>query len=199
MRSRLVAPLVMYGEVSGVLVAESPLPEAFGPNELRLLDAISSQAAAAVENARLYALANVDGLTGLYCRRYLDVRIADEIERARRFGTSFALVMADLDDFKRLNDTLGHVVGDRALREVASIAARQLRSVDLAARYGGEELAILLPRTSLSDAHAVAERIRQAVDEAILSSRTAGSWPPVAAGAVWPEVNECQGRRSDRA
>src|SRR5205823_1389426 len=103
-RSRLVAPLVMYGEVSGALVAESPSPDAFGDHELRLLDAISSQAAAAVENARLYALANVDGLTGLYCRRYLDVRIAEEIERARRFGTSFALIMADLDDFKHLND-----------------------------------------------------------------------------------------------
>ena len=78
------------------------------------------QAAAAVENARLYALANVDGLTGLYCRRYFDIRVAEEIERARRFGTSFALVMLDLDDFKRLNDTLGHLAGDRALREVAA-------------------------------------------------------------------------------
>jgi diguanylate cyclase (GGDEF)-like protein len=162
-RSRLVAPLVMYGEVSGALVAESPAPDAFGEHELRLLDAISSQAASAVENARLYALANIDGLTGLYCRRYLDIRIAEEIERARRFGTSFALIMADLDDFKQLNDSLGHVAGDRALREVAAIAAGQLRGVDLAARYGGEELAFLLPRTSLADAHAVAERIRSAV------------------------------------
>jgi diguanylate cyclase (GGDEF)-like protein len=162
-RSRLVAPLVMYGEVSGALVAESTQADVFGEHELRLLDAISSQAAAAVENARLYALANVDGLTGLYCRRYLDVRIAEEIERARRFGTSFALIMADLDDFKQLNDTLGHVAGDRALREVAAIAAGQLRGVDLAARYGGEELAFLLPRTSVADAHAVAERIREAV------------------------------------
>jgi diguanylate cyclase (GGDEF)-like protein len=180
-RSRLVAPLVMYGDVSGALVAESPVPDAFDEHELRLLDAISSQAAAAVENARLYALANFDGLTGLYCRRYLDMRIAEEIERARRFGTSFALVMADLDDFKRLNDTLGHVAGDRALREVAAIAAGTLRGVDLAARYGGEELAFLLPRTSLADAHAVAERIRDAV----------ACYSLVENGKIWPVTISC--------
>jgi diguanylate cyclase (GGDEF)-like protein len=162
-RSRVVVPLTMYGETIGALVAEAPIADAFGPNQRRLLDAIGSQAAAAVENARLYALANIDGLTGLYCRRYLDVRIADEIERAHRFGTSFALILMDLDDFKQLNDTLGHQAGDRALREVAAIAASQLRGVDLAARYGGEELAFLLPRTSLADAQAVAERIREAV------------------------------------
>jgi diguanylate cyclase (GGDEF)-like protein len=163
LRSRMVVPLTMYGENTGALVAESSDEEAFGPNELRLFDAIGGQAAAAVENARLYALANVDGLTGLYVRRYFDLRVSEEIERARRFGTSFGLVMLDLDDFKRLNDTHGHVVGDRALREVATVAQRQLRGVDLAARYGGEELAFLLPRTSLADAHAVAERIRAAI------------------------------------
>jgi len=162
-RTRMVVPLVMYGETTGALIAESSDDEAFGPNQLRLFDAIGGQAAAAVENARLYALANVDGLTGLYVRRYFDLRVQEEIERARRFGTSFALVMLDLDDFKRLNDTHGHLVGDRALRDVASLAQRQLRGVDLAARYGGEELAFLLPRTSLADAHAVAERIRSAI------------------------------------
>jgi len=162
-RSRMIVPLTMYGETTGALVAESSDDEAFGPNQLRLFDAIGGQAAAAVENARLYALANVDGLTGLYVRRYFDLRVTEEIERARRFGTSFALVMLDLDDFKRLNDTHGHLVGDRALREVAAVAQRQLRGVDLAARYGGEELAFLLPRTSLADAHAVAERIRAAI------------------------------------
>jgi diguanylate cyclase (GGDEF)-like protein len=160
---RLGVPLIMYGETIGALVATSSEDGAFGPNEMRLLDAIAGQAATAVENARLYTLANIDGLTGLYVRRYFDLRVAEEVERARRFSSSFALVLLDLDDFKRLNDTLGHLAGDRALREVAAISASQLRGVDLAARYGGEELAFLLPRTSLVDAHAVAERIRAAV------------------------------------
>src|SRR5205807_9268930 len=160
-------------------------------HQLRLLEAISGQAATAVENARLYGLANIDGLTGLYCRRYFEVRIAEEIERARRFGTSFALVMLDLDDFKRLNDTLGHLAGDRALREVAAIAASQLRGVDLAARYGGEELAFLLPRTSLIDAHAVAERIRATIAThdflglSITASLGVAGWAE--SGAIDPE------------
>ena len=110
-------------------------------------------------------------MTGLYCRRYFDARIAEEMERSRRFGTSFALIMLDLDDFKQLNDSLGHLAGDRALREVAAIAASQLRGVDLAARWGGEELAFLLPRTSLVDAHAVAERIREAVATHVIAER----------------------------
>jgi diguanylate cyclase (GGDEF)-like protein len=162
-RERLEVPLELYGERTGTLIAEVREPRAFGADERRLLDAISGQAATAVGNSRLYALANVDGLTGLFCRRYFDMRLAEEIERARRFGTSFCLVMLDLDDFKHVNDTYGHLVGDRALREVARIAAGQLRGVDLAARFGGEELAFLLPRTSLADAHAVAERIRERV------------------------------------
>jgi diguanylate cyclase (GGDEF)-like protein len=189
--SRMIVPLTMYGETTGALVAESHAPDAFGPHELRLLDAIGGQAAAAVENARLYALANVDGLTGLYVRRYFDLRVSEEIERARRFGTSFALVMLDLDNFKRLNDTHGHIVGDRALRGVAQVATGQLRGVDLAARYGGEELAFLLPRTSLADAHAVAERIRAAiaahdfVDLRITASLGVAGWAE--SGVVDPE------------
>jgi diguanylate cyclase (GGDEF)-like protein len=162
-RARLVVPLVMYGENIGALVAYADEEGAFGAHELTLLEAIAGQAAAAVENARLYGLANIDGLTGLYVRRYFDARVAEEIERARRFASSFALVLLDLDDFKQMNDTHGHPFGDRVLREIAAIAASQLRGVDLAARYGGEELAFLLPRTSLADAQAVAERIREAV------------------------------------
>jgi diguanylate cyclase (GGDEF)-like protein len=161
--ARVSVPIVSYGETVAVLVAESRDDDAFEPDSVRLLEAIAVQAASAFENARLYALANIDGLTGLYCRRYFDQRVAEEVERARRFNSTFALVLLDLDDFKQLNDTFGHVAGDRALREVAAIAASQLRGVDLAARFGGEEFAFLLPRTSLADAYAVSERIRDAV------------------------------------
>ncbi len=167
--TRVAVPIISYGETVAVLVAESASDDALGSDETRLLSAIAVQAATAFENARLYALANIDGLTGLYCRRYFDQRVAEEVERARRFNSTFALVLLDLDDFKKLNDTFGHVAGDRALREVAAIAASQLRGVDLAARYGGEEFAFLLPRTSLADAYAVAERIRDAVASHLVS------------------------------
>ncbi|MEO6951429.1 MAG: diguanylate cyclase [Polyangia bacterium] len=162
-QSRLVAPLRRYGESLGVLVIESRHDAPFGANEARLIEAVAGQATSALENARLHALANFDGLTGLYCRRYFDSRLGEEIERARRFETGFCVLLLDIDNFKKLNDSRGHLAGDRALREVARLAQAQLRNVDLAARYGGEELVFILPRTPLTDAHVVAERIRDAV------------------------------------
>lgn len=168
-QSRMIAPLRMYGETLGVLVVESHHPSPFGVHETRLVEGIAGQAASALEHARLNALANFDGLTGLYCRRYFDTRLLEEIERARRFDSSFCVVLLDIDNFKKLNDTRGHLAGDRALREVARLASAQLRNVDLAARYGGEELVFLLPRTSLTEAHVVAERIREAVGSHVLS------------------------------
>jgi diguanylate cyclase (GGDEF)-like protein len=159
-RAWLGVPLVMYDEVIGILSVQSHAAGVFGPDHLRLLQAIAGQAAVAIQNARLYELANVDGLTGLYVRRYFDSRLREELLRAARFGGGFALLLVDLDDFKRLNDTFGHPVGDRVLRETAQLVRRRMRGIDIAARYGGEELAIILPRTGLVDAHGVAERIR---------------------------------------
>ena len=83
----------------------------------------------------------VDGLTGLFMRRYFDARIDEEIERSKRYGTPFSVVMMDVDDFKKLNDDHGHLIGDRVLRAIANIVKAQLRGVDTAARYGGEEIA----------------------------------------------------------
>jgi diguanylate cyclase (GGDEF)-like protein len=159
-RSWLGVPLLMYDAVIGVISVQSHERDAFGKDHLRLLEAIGGQAAIAIQNARLYELATVDGLTGLYVRRYFDSRLREEWRRSQRFETQFSLVIMDLDDFKTLNDTWGHPVGDRVLREVAQVVKRNMRGVDIAARYGGEEFAFILPRTGLVDAHAVAERIR---------------------------------------
>jgi diguanylate cyclase (GGDEF)-like protein len=159
-RAWLGVPLVMYDEVIGVLSVQSHTPGAFGTDHLRLLEAIGAQAAVAIQNARLYELATVDGLTGLYVRRYFDSRLREELARAQRFGSAFTVVLMDLDDFKQLNDTYGHPVGDRVLREIAQVIRRNMRGIDIAARYGGEEFAFILPRTGLVDAHVVAERIR---------------------------------------
>src|SRR5215831_8059439 len=159
-RAWLGVPLIMYDEVIGVLSVQSHTPGAFGADHLRLLEAIGGQAAVAIQNARLYELATVDGLTGLYVRRYFDSRLREELLRAQRFGAQFAVVIMDLDDFKQLNDNYGHPVGDRVLREIAHVIRRNMRGIDIAARYGGEEFAFILPRTGLVDAHGVAERIR---------------------------------------
>jgi diguanylate cyclase (GGDEF)-like protein len=164
-RSWLGVPLVVHGETAGVLAVQSRERGAFDADQQRLLEAIGAQAAVALQNARLYELAMVDGLTKLFVRRYFDARLEEEIERARRFGTEFSVAMMDIDDFKQLNDTHGHQLGDRVLRGVADVVKRQMRGVDTAARYGGEEFSIVLPRTGLLDAYNLAERIRAAIEQ----------------------------------
>lgn len=162
-RSWLGVPIFMYGGCEGVLAIQSRTPAAFGGSQQRLLESIGLQVAAALQNAHLYEMAMVDGLTGLFVRRYFDARIEEEIERAKRYGTPFSVVMMDVDDFKRLNDNHGHLVGDRVLRAVAGLVRGQMRGVDTAARYGGEEIAIILPRTEMVAAYNQAERIRAAI------------------------------------
>lgn len=165
MRSWMGVPITMYGRVEAVLAVCSRELMAFGASQQRLLESLAVQVSIALQNAHLYELAMIDGLTGLYVRRYFDARLDEEIERARRYETGFAVAMIDLDNFKDLNDTHGHQVGDEALRQVSEVVRAQMRGVDTAARYGGEEIALVLPRTELVDAYALAERIRAAVAE----------------------------------
>jgi diguanylate cyclase (GGDEF)-like protein len=105
--------------------------------------------------------ATVDPVTGLFNRRYFETRIQAEVQRARRQQQDLALLMVDIDDFKRINDTFGHLEGDRALRDVADLLRRGVRIFDVCARYGGEEFAIVMPGASRHMAVQVAERIRQ--------------------------------------
>ena len=103
-------------------------------------------------------------MTGFYNRRQLDERVRQEVSQAKRKNTSLCAIMADIDFFKRVNDTYGHATGDLVLKTVAKIMRGQLREYDIAARYGGEEFVILLPSTSVSEAEGVAERLRDAVN-----------------------------------
>jgi diguanylate cyclase (GGDEF)-like protein len=165
MHSWLGAPLFMYGDCDGVVAVQSSKVGAFKPEHQRLLESLALQIAAALQNAHLYELAMVDGLTGLFVRRYFDARIEEEIERSRRYGTPFSVIMLDVDDFKKLNDTYGHLVGDRVLRAIANVIKAQMRGVDTAARYGGEEMSVILPRTEMVGAYNLAERIREGIAE----------------------------------
>jgi diguanylate cyclase (GGDEF)-like protein len=106
-----------------------------------------------------------DELTGLFNRRYFNHELPGEIERFRRFGTSFSLLMLDLDHFKRFNDLHGYMAGDAALVAVAEVIAQSVRVYDKVVRYGGEEFAIILPQADRKKAGLVAERIRAAIEE----------------------------------
>lgn len=109
--------------------------------------------------------AQIDGLTGLYNRAFFDARIKEEMERARRYRHSLALVIFDVDRFKRLNDTYGHSFGDVVLAEVAETARLIARQTDVVARYGGEEFVITLPEQTLEGAAQLAERVREGIEE----------------------------------
>jgi len=119
----------------------------------------------AVSEAEQYAhAAAIDPLSGLFNRRYLHVRLEEELERARRHQIPLALLMIDLDDFKMVNDKFGHLAGDAVIKEVAVILRRTVRMFDVCTRYGGEEFAILMPNSGAQSAATVAERIRRRIE-----------------------------------
>ena len=123
-------------------------------------------------NQTLLQYAERDHLTDLFNRRYMDERLNYEIARAQREGTSFAICMADIDFFKRYNDTYGHLAGDRVLRAVADALKGSLRPGDCVSRYGGEEFLIMLPNTGARGARMVAERLRERVMELDIENKT---------------------------
>ncbi len=165
--SRMRIPLVSFGQTLGVLALDSSLPDAFRDGDLQSLESVADICATAIQNAhyveRVKQLAYLDGLTGIFNRRFFELRILEEIERARRYGTGMAVIMADIDQFKRLNDEFGHVLGDEVLRQVSSLFHQQVRKIDVVCRYGGEEFGILLTQTGAPHAMNIAEKLRKMV------------------------------------
>ncbi|MBN1662462.1 MAG: diguanylate cyclase, partial [Deltaproteobacteria bacterium] len=164
-KSILCTPIMYQGRITGILYMENNLTaHAFTPERLELLGIISAQAAISLENAKLFDLATTDGLTKLYGHRYFQLLLDKEIQRYQRYKTAFALIMMDIDDFKKVNDTYGHPVGDDVLRNVAKTLKKISRVVDIPARYGGEEFVLILPNTDLPGAMVAAEKIRKAME-----------------------------------
>src|SRR5450756_393413 len=130
-----------------VFCASAMAIEKMSDEDRLVLQAVASELVVAVENSQLYKLTKrlsiTDELTGMFNYRYLQQRLDDEIERARRYGRSLSLLMLDADDFKKFNDTHGHLAGDVALTEIGEVLRDSVRDIDVACRYGGEEFAIV--------------------------------------------------------
>ncbi|MBI4862058.1 MAG: diguanylate cyclase [Candidatus Riflebacteria bacterium] len=164
-RQILCVPLKGNREVIGTInLINKTNNRDFREDDLQLMSSIASQAAVTIENSRLYNLAIFDGLTAVHVRRFFEAWLLKEYERARRYGTDVSLIMCDIDRFKLVNDTHGHLVGDIVLQEVARILKESVRESDLVARYGGEEFILGLPQTPLTGAEQFADRLRRRIE-----------------------------------
>lgn len=164
--SILCAPLMGQEGIVGVLsVANRADGMPFTDQDRQFFATLTPHIAQALENAQLYQLAITDELTGLYSARYFRHRIEKEMKRAYRYKQPLSLMMMDLDYFKKVNDTYGHLTGDGVLREVANRIRRGIRDIDIPCRYGGEEFCLLLPETDLQGTEILAERLRKAIAE----------------------------------
>ena len=181
---RLEHRLSAGGEHLGTLV----LVGSFDADERMTAASLAAHAAVALENARLHAIverqALFDGLTGIANRRGSEDALAHEIARAARMGTPFTLVVADLDDFKRVNDVHGHAAGDDVLREFAAVLRLTLRESDLPGRWGGEEFVMLLPGTDADGGCQLAERVRSALRERSFHGREGAAFGVTASFGV---------------
>jgi diguanylate cyclase (GGDEF)-like protein len=168
-QQRFELPLTAGRQSFGRLVLTAPQ---FGPDAHEVAVSLVGQAMIALENARLHRIverqASIDGLTGVANRRASEQALHAELSRVERFGGDLALVIADLDDFKRVNDRYGHPTGDAVLREFAAMLRETVRDIDLVGRWGGEEFAMLLPGTDAAGGARVAERARVAFAERLV-------------------------------
>jgi len=143
----------------------------YSKEDVDILNAFGRQLSICIDKAKLYSRSIEDDLTKLYRMNYFDKRIEEEIERANRYSRPFSLLMIDIDDFKKVNDTFGHQVGDEVLRRLSSSIKSTIRKADIAARYGGEEFAIVMPETGMKNASIAAERIRKAIEEEFIKDK----------------------------
>lgn len=173
-RSFVSAPINVKNKTVGFINADSHRRNYFTENDCLRLKSFADQVAVAIENARLYKqmerLAITDELTGVFNRRGIIDLGQRELNRAVRFHHPFTLVWFDFDDFKFINDTYGHIIGDHVLKEMIAYCQNNLRDVDLAGRMGGDEFVILLPETDLEGGILLAERLRLLFESRLIQS-----------------------------
>ncbi len=167
--SLLCVPLIVKGEVIGVInITNKKNNKLFNQKDLEFITSLANQVAIAIDNAKLYEFATKDGMTKLYIYRHFITLLENEIRRCQRYNRNMSLIMMDIDNFKRINDTYGHLTGDAILKNFASVLQETIRTIDVPARYGGEEFVVILPETNKNDAVAIAERIRKNIEKIVV-------------------------------
>ncbi|MFA5361994.1 MAG: diguanylate cyclase [Candidatus Omnitrophota bacterium] len=166
----VVVPLKAKDKVNGIILADNFVTQKpISKDDLRMLIMLANQAGLAIENSQLYEKtyiqAHLDSLTDIWNHGYFQHLLSLEIENSKAASTAASLIMLDIDDFKLYNDILGHQFGDGILKELASQLKNQSRKMDFVCRYGGEEFAIILPRTDKKEAFFIAERLREGIEK----------------------------------
>jgi diguanylate cyclase (GGDEF)-like protein len=168
-RSVLAIPIRYSGQTMGVLNIESREPRAFMPEQVLVMQTLADQLAVAFNNSltfqQMQQQAITDSLTGLKTRRFFMEALNSELSRARRSGESFSVLVVDMNGFKQINDTLGHLEGDLVLVRVARILEHRSRASSVVARYGGDEFTILIPGATMEQGRAVARRLQMAIEQ----------------------------------
>ncbi len=169
----LILPLLCQERVVGVLnLADKMEPRVFSKDDIALIELLGQLIGASIGNIRMFERiqrqAMTDGLTGLVNHMSFYDILEKELWRCRRYGGKISVIMIDVDDLKTINDTYGHRVGDKAIRQISQKIKQGIRQIDTAARYGGDEFAVILPNTSISDAVVVAERMIENVSSSSL-------------------------------
>ena len=172
-KSLICVPLLYSHEIVGILYVDDFTPRTFLVEDLQTLEVLASFAAIAIHNARAHSSlrqqANTDSLTGLFNRRSFENVLDREFLRADRHGREFSLALVDVNDFKKFNDTHGHPAGDKALTALGEAIRSAVRSTDFAARYGGDEIVIILPETTLAKAFQLfSKRIKQEIEDGFM-------------------------------
>jgi len=162
----LIVPLMGKGQLNGIMIFADRINQStFSEKDKEYLLNIASLAGIAIQNATLYEMATTDMMTHLKIHHYFQTIMIEEFERSSRSKRPLSLIMMDIDFFKAFNDTYGHSAGDVVIKTVAQIIKDSIRLMDIAARYGGEEFVVILPKTDITEALIVAERIRETIEK----------------------------------
>lgn len=170
----VIVPLTAKEKIIGAILADNyVLKTPITEEDIQLLSMFANQAGMAIENSKIYEetliRSHKDSLTNLWNHGYFQYKLDEEIPKNGQKDVMLSLVLVDIDDFKKYNDTFGHQVGDLALKQIAELIIKNARAVDIACRYGGEEFIIIMPNTSKKDAVINAERLRQAIDGTVFA------------------------------